>query len=373
MTESLRIAHVVTSGGLAGIEKHALQLSARLTELGCDVTLICPPSAQLLRAKASKGVRVLPDTDAGSAPECLREAVAIRSAAVDVLHVHDGRAAVLGTFMTPARKSVLVRTQHFIRPASVERQGVAGAASLALHRVLGRRLNGHIAVSAAAELAAERRREVGKGAHTVIPPGIVLPNDDAIADAMTVRRGLAAPAVGFMGRLEPERALDVLIDAIPGVLKVVPHCRFIIAGSGSDEARLKKRAETLHVEHAITWPGWLDTPADMLRKLHLYVNTWAWEGYGMALAEAMAFGLPVIGVNSGASPELVDDSVSGHLVPPGSPAALTSAILDILRDPARAAAMGAAGRRRVVAHHGVDTAADATLAFYRHLLHDCRP
>ena len=147
----------------------------------------------------------------------------------------------------------------------------------------------------------------------------------------------------------------------------MPECRFVIAGAGSAEEDLKSRTRQLGIEDAVEWTGWLPEIASLLGASHIYVNTWPWEGFGMATAEAMGAALPVVAVDSGASPELVAPGVTGLLVPPADSAALAAALCDLLADRERMALMGAAGRERSVARYSMRATAESTLDFYRRL------
>jgi glycosyltransferase involved in cell wall biosynthesis len=291
----------------------------------------------------------------------------------DAIHLHDGRSAVASALLAPLVRGLVIRTQHFTRPASVERQGWRKPTSMALHRALNRKLDGYIAVSEAVATGAREREETGDAEVVVIPPGILLPDDQAVASARAAREASREHVVAFVGRLERERRLDVLLEAIPAVLEQLPDCRFVIAGSGGAEDELKVHARRLEIDTAITWAGWVAEPEAVLSRAHVYVNTEPWEGFGMAMAEAMAFGLPVVAVNSGASTEMVEDGVTGFLVPGEDAAALARAIGWLARHPLRAEEMGTAGRERAVRAYGVQGVARATLAFYERLREGARP
>jgi glycosyltransferase involved in cell wall biosynthesis len=224
-------------------------------------------------------------------------------------------------------------------------------------------MDGYIAVSQAVKVAAIGRGETGSARLAVIPSGIRLPAPDAVARARASREQAKRPLVASAGRLETERRFDVLLRAMPGVLKRLPECRFVIAGSGSAEGGLKRLAARLGVEHALTWTGWLKSIDPVLTESHVYVNPWPWEGFGMATAEAIAFGLPVIAVRSGASIELVEDGVTGRVVAPEDPEALADAISELIEDRSRAAAMGERGRAGAEKYSIRRTAA-CTLSFY---------
>jgi glycosyltransferase involved in cell wall biosynthesis len=285
----------------------------------------------------------------------------------DIVHVHDGRSAVIGLVHATLGRTALLRTQHFVRPASQERQGWSRAASMMAHRRINGRLDGYICVSVAAATAAQQRRDAGRAPLRVIPPGARLASDEQVGEAILDRAQAAQPGVATAGRLESERRMDVLIDAIPIVRRAFPGCRFLIAGAGNAEHELKSRARALALEGVIDWTGWLPDTAPVLAGSHVYVNTWPSEGFGMATAEAMGYSLPVVVTDTGASPELVEDSRTGTVVEALSPAALASAICDLLQDRRRATEMGAAARERAVRLYSFGSTAQSTLEFYEQL------
>jgi glycosyltransferase involved in cell wall biosynthesis len=363
-----RVLHVVTSDAFAGTERHVLYLTRELRALGCAAELACPPSASRLRAEAARsGIPVRP---ARCRPRAWLAALACEVAREPpaVLHVHDGRAAVASAVLSRLGGGVLVRTQHFTRPASLERGGLGGVASLRLHRVLNRRLEGYVAVSRSVADAALERRETGSAEVVVIAPGIEMPDETLLVAARAARAAAPQPVVAFAGRLEPERRLDVLLRAIALVREQLPGCRFPIAGSGAAERDLKRLAAELDIEDAIAWKGWVADPYAMLAGAHVYVNPWPWEGFGMAMAEAMALALPVVAVDSGASTNMVRTGVTGLLVAGGDAPALAAAIVTLARDRDLAASMGEAAREQSTALYGASATAEATLALYRRLL-----
>jgi glycosyltransferase involved in cell wall biosynthesis len=362
----LRVLHVVSSTAFAGIERHVLTLSRGLTALGCVAELACPPGATRLREEATRaGIRVVPRRRARSGSWAVAAAHEVLVDSPHVVHVHDGRSAIAAALVSSMTPAKLVRTQHFARPASLDRAGFARHASLTLHRRVNARLDGYTAVSQCVADGAVQRCEAERAKVVVIPPAIVLPGADATAAARASRAGLHRPVVVFAGRLDAERRLDVLLRAIPELRAAVPGCHLMLAGAGAAETDLRALARELGVEGSVTWPGWVTEPYLLMGQAHVYVNTWPWEGFGMATAEAMGLALPVVAVDSGASSEMVDPGITGFLVPPGDAPALSAALSRVLLDPDRAAEMGEAGRRRALALYGVQRTARDTLALYR--------
>jgi glycosyltransferase involved in cell wall biosynthesis len=366
--EGLRVLHIVSSDAFAGIERHALHLTRELRALGCDAELACPPTADRLRAEATaSGIPVLPS--ASARPGSWLAAVA-RDVVADppgALHVHDGRSAIAGVLLSLVVRRPLIRTQHFERPASVERNGWSRRAALAMHRGLNRRLDGYIAVSQSVADRGLERAETGNAKVAVIPPAIELPSDEAVSRAQSSRARMARPVVAFAGRLEAERRVDVLLQAAARVHEQLPDCHFVIAGSGNAAGDLKSLAHTLGLDDVVTWRGWVSDPTLVLEEAHAYVNPIPREGFGMAMAEAMAFALPVIAVQSNASSEMIEAGINGLLVPPNDAHALAAAIVGLVSDRGNSAEMGEAAHQKAVSSYGAERTAQATLAFYRQL------
>ncbi|MDX6689266.1 MAG: hypothetical protein QOG15_723 [Solirubrobacteraceae bacterium] len=366
--DALRVLHVVSSDSFAGIERHVLNLIRELRTLGCLAELACPPTAIRLREEAlAAGIPSRPSATCRPRTWLATLARDVADDPPGVLHVHDGRAAVAGALLSLLAPGRLVRTQHFTHPASVERSGLRGRASLGMHRLLNRRLDGYTAVSRIVAEGARERRETGHAQVVVIPPAIELPSRDAVESARMERAQIAYPVVAFAGRLEAERQLDVLLRAIPLVLTKLPRSHFVLAGSGAVEGQLRLLAAQLGIEQNITWTGWVPDTYAVLSRAHIYVNTWPREGFGMATAEAMALGLPVVAINAGASAEIVDPGVTGFLVSEGDSDALAAAIVRVLADDELASTMGHAAHLRAMSAYGAKRTAQDTLAFYRRL------
>jgi glycosyltransferase involved in cell wall biosynthesis len=357
MTDSpaLHVLHIVGSDAFAGTERHVLGLVTELRELGCEGELACPRAATVLRRRAAAaGVPVRPIL------------AALRGEA-DIVHAHDGRSAVVGSVRAALCRTALVRTQHFVRPASAARPGWRGDSSLLAHRLINSRLDGYVCVSRAAAEAARERRDTGGAALVVIPPGVRLASAEQAEHARTKRTQAVQPLVVTAGRLERERRIDILLDAIPLVRRGFPDCRFLIAGAGKAEEELKSRARELGLESAIEWTGWLPEIAPVLAQGHVYVNTWPAEGFGMATAEAMGFAVPVIVTDTGASPELIEDKISGRVVEALNPRVLANTICELLGDPCCAAAIGAKARELACRRYSFRSTALSTLDFYEQL------
>jgi len=363
----LGVLHIVSGTSFAGIERHVLRLARGLASRNVDVTIACPPSAERLREEAADaGIRVIPPASAprGAWMSDLGRWI---PGSPRIIHVHDGLAAVTGWRLSGRRGTRLVRSQHFVRPASAERSGWRRVASFAVHRSINADVDALVAVSQSAANAALDRMEIAPAKVTVIPPGIELPRTEDVERAIERRRTLPSPVVATIGRLEREKALELLLMSIPIVLAHVPSCRFVIAGGGAAEADLRALARTLEIGGSVRWLGEIPHAAAVLSDAHVYVNPSANEGFGLAVAEAMSWALPVVGRTAGGVAEIVDDGETGLLVAEDDPAELATAIVRLVEDHQLAERLGREARRVAAAHFDSERTADLTLRLYERL------
>jgi glycosyltransferase involved in cell wall biosynthesis len=118
-------------------------------------------------------------------------------------------------------------------------------------------------------------------------------------------------------------------------------------GEGTERDRLLERRNSAGLERRLEFVGHAPAPATFLQSIDLLVNVSNTEGMPNAILEAMASGLPVVATAVGGTPEVVEEGVTGRLVPARDPAALAEALAELVADRAKRLAMGAAGRARV--------------------------
>jgi glycosyltransferase involved in cell wall biosynthesis len=155
----------------------------------------------------------------------------------------------------------------------------------------------------------------------------------------------------FSGRLNgphEQKGLDVLLKSLPQVLshhKVVLN----IIGTGPRLPQYQALAGELGIREHVRFLGFVEHQQmpRQYQQVDLFVLPSRRESFGLVLAEAMACGLPVVATTAGAIPEVVEDGVTGVLVPPDDPEALANAVVSLLSDPQRMKAMGKAGAERV--------------------------
>jgi glycosyltransferase involved in cell wall biosynthesis len=197
------------------------------------------------------------------------------------------------------------------------------------------------AVICVSETVAAAVRDAGVADVVVIPNGVRIPDE--------VMPPAEPPEVLYVGRLSPEKNVDTLVEAV-GDLNLV------VAGDGP----LRNL-----VPHALGAVPHVEVER-LLERASVVVAPCEREGFGLAAAEAMAFGRPVVAAAGGALLELVTDGETGILVPPRDAEALRAAVSRLLDDPALRGRLGDAARERARARFGWDAVIERTLDVYRH-------
>lgn len=185
----------------------------------------------------------------------------------------------------------------------------------------------------------------------IIPPGVDVP---------TLPSGEPEPGlIVTVARLTDRyKGHDLILDALPRIRERVPDARWVVVGDGPLRLELEARARALCLEDAVQFVGNVDDEHrdDWLRRATVFTMParlpphGGGEGFGIVFLEAGAHGLPVVAGNVGGALAAVHHGVTGLLVDPSSPAGLADALVSVLRDPALARRLGAAGRANAEAH-----------------------
>jgi glycosyltransferase involved in cell wall biosynthesis len=186
----------------------------------------------------------------------------------------------------------------------------------------------------------------------IVHNGVVAPQpapsperDQEVADEF----GLAPdePVIGIVAMLRAEKDHATLLRALSRVHEEFPRAKLLLVGEGPLRNELERLAVELGIADRVVFAGGRDDVARVLRAMDVVTLCSTTECFPMAVLEAMAATRPVVCTEVGGIPEAVAEGETGHLVPPGDPVALADALRSLLRDPARARAMGAAGRARL--------------------------
>ena len=320
----------VGTGGSGGAQESYTGLLLGLDRSRYEVralSLSAGSAVQRLRALGVP-VEVLDETDDEVA---VRELVAwLRREEIDLVHAHMFRAEVIGTrAAVAAGTAAIVATVHSSRVRSDDDIRLLASLTPSMDRLI-----------VPSEAIARKVRAEGRDAarFAIVPNGIDLSRFSGPVRPCALRGeyGIpsSAPLLGVVARLEPEKGHRHLIDAMPAILRAVPETWLAVIGEGSEADALRDQAAALgsRVASRIVFTGRRDDVSALTSDLTLAVLPSLREAQGISLLEAMARGVPVVASAVGGIPEVVTDGVDGRLVPPGDPAALADAIVELLLD-----------------------------------------
>jgi glycosyltransferase involved in cell wall biosynthesis len=172
------------------------------------------------------------------------------------------------------------------------------------------------------------------------------------------------PRLLCVGRLIPIKGHIVLLRAFAEARRRIPGLELQIAGRGPLEPALRALAKELEIEDAVHFLGYVAPVQRAIADAAVVVVPSMGEGFGMVALEAMERARPVIAAEIGGLGELVQDGVTGLLVPPGEADPLVGAIVRLAGDLPRAREMGEAGRRRALEHFLQARCTDRTELLY---------
>jgi glycosyltransferase involved in cell wall biosynthesis len=275
-----------------------------------------------------------------------------RSAGPVLVHTHSSKAGILGRWAAwRAGAAGVVHSFHGFGFNDFQRWPVKWA-FIAAEWLTGRITDEFIAVSRANQ---ERALALGLARPDrirVIRSGIKL--------AEFARREIDAGAKKRELGLDPERPLALMVaclkpqkspvDFVAVAAKVaaaVPEAQFALAGDGELRGVVEAAAEAAGLGDRLKLLGWRRDVAELMGSAQVLVLTSLWEGLPRVFPQAMAAGLPIVGTRVDGGPEAVVDGDNGWLLAPHDVEGMAARIAELLREPARARAMGAAGAKRV--------------------------
>jgi glycosyltransferase involved in cell wall biosynthesis len=229
-----------------------------------------------------------------------------------------------------------------------------------------------VAVSGGTNEYLQREERVPAEKIRVVPNAISWPeiSSDERVRSMLGELGAAgrSPVLGTVARLTEQKGQRYLLQSLAELRSRYPRLYCIFAGEGDAREELEALAARLGLEDHVSFCGNRRDVAVMLQGLDLFVLPSLFEGLPLALLEAMAAGVPVVATSVAGSREVVEDRVSGRLVPPADASALTEAIDGLLGDPDLARTMAINGRETVADRYTIGPVAEAYEGIYEEVL-----
>jgi glycosyltransferase involved in cell wall biosynthesis len=349
----VRVVHVHRIRGIGGSERHLLTLLPALAERGIEpvfVGLDDPASdpEPFYRGLGVEHVRLScpRDLDPGLTRRLRRE---IRGLRPDLVHTHLVHADVYGALA--AGRTPLVSTKH-----NDDRFRLGPFRYV--ERVLARRASRVIAITEALRRFCVDRVGLPAAKVEVVHYGL-----DGLPEPWGPDVEVPVPADArvllCVGRLAEQKGIDVAIRALDRIREREPRAVLVVLGEGPERERLEALAG-----EGVFLPGRVGDATAWYQRAELLVHPARWEGFGLALLEAMLAGKAVVATRVSSAPEIVVDGGTGILIPPDDVAALADAVLGLLGDPARAAGQGEAGLARARSEFSVARMAGRTAALY---------
>lgn len=208
--------------------------------------------------------------------------------------------------------------------------------------------------------------------HNGVDPAEFTPDRRGGRDGAVARElGIAPdePVIGILAVLREEKDHATFLRAGRLVLDTLPQARLLVVGDGPLRPRLEALAAELGLGDRVVFAGMRSDVDEILRIVDVIVlSSYTVECLPFAVLEAMGAGLPAVCTAVGGLPELVEDGVTGHLVPPRDPRGLAERLIEVLDDDARRAAMGDAARRRLEERFTLERSVRATERALAHVL-----
>lgn len=383
-----RVLLVVPNMDVGGAQETALTLSRHLPGAGCPVAVATFRDGPLRPEFEQAGVQVdvLPARrhPVAALPWFLADMLRLRRSLVEAVRRHDAGVVQIQTLGTLAFLVMTlrlgVRVQLWWRIANVtfllqddgSQPRWVFAAKRAAHRRLyrlgARVVDGVIAVSD--DVAGAFRQETGSRSDriTVVLNGVDTDRYPAEEDP-TLRAGLGLDpedhVMTMVGTFKEQKGHRVLVEAAAEVVPVFPGLHVLLVGQGELEGDIARRIDAADLRDHVHLLGSRRDVGRVLAASDSFVLPSLWEGFSVALLEAMASRLPVIATAVSGTTQVMTDGRTGWLVPPGDAGALAGAMKELLSDPAAAAARAAAARERVEAGFSARAQADRLAALYR--------
>ncbi|MGM9489818.1 glycosyltransferase [Ideonella sp. YS5] len=362
----MKVLHVEAGMHLYGGALQVVFLMRGLAARGVDVALACPRDSAI--ASAVRELR-LPvheiamrgDADVGLVPRLKR---LLRTVQPDLLHLHSRRGCdTWGAIAGRLHGVPVVLSRRVDNP---EPRWWAA---------LKYRLPGHVVTISQGIRDVLLAEGVPPARLSCVPSAVdttqYRPAREEARSALAQAFGLRPDAlvIGMAAQFIERKGHATLLDALPEVFARHPSARVLLFGQGPlvESVRARIDAEPA-LRERVQLTGFRDDLDRLLPGLDLLAHPAFMEGLGVALLQAAACGVPIVGGRAGGIPEIVQPGLNGELVEPGDAVGLATALNRLLDSPVLRARMGAAGREWVERHFSIDAMVEGNLAVYRELL-----
>jgi glycosyltransferase involved in cell wall biosynthesis len=369
----MRVLQISSAVNFGGGEKHLTDLCRGLTGRGHEVFLAARPGANWLERLSflpEENFFRLPLRNSLDVFTAGKFAALIRESGIEIVHAHlarDYTVAALAARLARSQKPKLVLTLHVLFPLkAVQKKALSNVDSV-------------IAVSSAVEANLQKTFPPAK--IVSVPNGIDVEKWSEV-DHASLRQSFraehnippGAPLVGAVGELKPLKGQEDFVLATQIVAERFRESRFVMVGKDNSAGqnfrrKLKRMVKIFGLEERFLWLDWVEETAEILHSLDVFVSASHSESFGLSILEAMASGAcAIVATETEGARTLLENDVTGKLVPVAEPVRLASAIMELLENENLRA--GFASRAQVVAREkfSLERMIDETEKIYRQLL-----
>jgi glycosyltransferase involved in cell wall biosynthesis len=362
------IAHVLSSFGLGGQERVALDLAREQRARGhrvLAISLAAPPDGPIAEHFRSARVKTetIPKGNGVDPTLPVRLASCLVGAQVDVVHTHNPHALIYGAPAANLARVATVHTKHGVNPDQGRR--------LLLRRIASSLVDACVAVTPALERVAREQRECDPNLLRVISNGIDVKRFSPDPEARrSVRAELGIPenawVAGTVGRLAPEKDQALFVRGMAPLLD--ERRQLVVVGDGPERETLRAAIGATWRERLCHMVGMRPDVERLLAAFDVFVLTSRTEGLPLVLLEAMATGLPVVATAVGGIPDLIEQEVTGYLVPPGDEGELVRRLVWLATNPEAGLRVGATARQAALRRYSLEQMAEGYETLYAEVI-----
>ena len=364
----MKILQISSAQSLGGGERHLADLANGLARHGHDIHVALRPNSPLLeelKDLPKENVTTLPlrnSLDVGSARDL---STLVRRNEIRIVHAHMARDYPLAAYAVRGNpRARLIITRHVLFPLN------------RLHRItLSRARIIAVSQAVASQLRSDRMAPAEK--ISVVLNGINVDKFKKAREGFDRRQFLHgwelpddALLVGTVGELTPLKGQEEFLRAAARIATQYADAYFVIAGidhspENKNRALLARLIEELNLSHRVRVVGWLEDLAQLYCALDVFVSASHTESFGLAIAEAMASSTAVVATETAGAKEIIQDGMTGLLVPVGDVDRLAERVLTLLKDKDRRLQIGMTAQEAVSAQFDLERMIDETEEIYR--------
>ncbi len=366
-----KILYLITKGVWGGAQRYVFDLASAMKEAECEVVVASGQPGELNRRLEEAGIRSITLPGLSRDISFLREIRAffalvslLKKERPQVLHVNSSKAGLLGTLagrVVGVRRIIFSSHGWSFNEARPKWERVI---FYALHTLTIMLSHETVCVSEAVrkDIASRWTRRKLRVVRNGLTCTTLL--DRASARAATVPEKTSAFWFGIVAELHKTKRIDVAVEALARITNKHPEAIVVVFGEGEERADLETLISEKNMKDRVFLPGFVKDGPAHLSAFDVLLLPSRTEALGYAVLEAGCARLPVIASNVGGLPEVIEDGMSGILLPPGNVEALTDAMRECIQNREKADALGEHLHARVIRDFSLERMVKETYALY---------